>query len=724
MSLTGLEINQEKRCFHLYNDSLSLVLWVRDDAKGNPEVIQAYFGGRLMDAACCIQPCIWQEGASFDSIRQMLPYACPTDGRGDFRPPLLSLRDMSGSSAFELFYTGYEVIHGKPALEGLPATYVEDDSEAETLRIVLTDKLTGLRAVVSYTVFEAYPVLAVSTRIENQGKEDIMLEAAGSCAMTWSGSYDMIHLHGRWGQERQIERMPASCSIRRIASTRGASGHEHNPFVALCKPDTTEFHGTCFGASLVYSGSFAITVDENAYHSTRLIAGINPDGFRWKLAPDASFQTPETVLVYTEKGFNGMSQVYHELYRTRLCRGQWRDRRRPVLINNWEATYFNFDHKKIVDIARAGHELGVELFVLDDGWFGKRDDDNCSLGDWVVNRKKLPDGLGKLSEDIRKTGMMFGIWMEPEMVSPDSDLYRAHPEWCLHVDDRMRTEARNQLILDMTREDVQDYIIGAVSRVLEETRADYVKWDMNRNYAEAGSACLRDGREEETAHRYILGLYRVMKTVTERFPEVLFESCSGGGGRFDPGILYYMPQTWTSDDTDAVERLRIQYGTSYVYPSSSMGSHVSAVPNHQVGRVTPMRMRCQVAMAGNFGLELDVTKLSEEDREEIRQSIHTLKEIGDVCRKGRFTRLLSPFEGDLTVWQFVDEDQVAVFFYLDRAKVNDRLMPVRLRDLPDTAVYADREGNTFTAHDLMTFGLVPPIRNQDCASHVVVLRRR
>ena len=709
--------------FHLYNDSISLVLCVLPDENGHRELLMPYFGSRIERPESVIQPELWMPVASFDTHRQLVPFALPTDGRGDFRPSMLRVKESSGQIASELFFADYEILKGKRALEGMPSTYVEEADEADTLVLRLADSRTGMEARLSFTVYRDLPVITESVVYANQGEKALILEQAGSSAVTLIGSYDMVHLHGAWAKERQVERIPASHTVRSIGSVRGASGHEHNPFVALCDSDTTEFHGRCYGVSFVYSGDFEIAVDENAYRSTRVVTGINPRHFSWKLDSGSTFQTPETVLVYSEDGFNGMSRVYHTLYRTRMCRGEWRDRERPILINNWEATYFDFNEEKILSIAKGGKELGVEMFVLDDGWFGKRNNDHSSLGDWKVNEEKLKGGLCSLSEKIHAQDMLFGLWFEPEMISPVSDLYTAHPDWCLHAEGRGRLEARWQLILDMSRVDVQDYIIETVSDVLGSAQIDYVKWDMNRNFAEAGSALLADGHEGETAHRYMLGVYRVMDEIIRRFPHILFESCSGGGGRFDPAMLAYMPQTWTSDDTDAVERLRIQYGTSYVYPASTMGAHVSVVPNHQVGRVTPMKMRCEVAMGGNFGLELDVTKLSEEEKEEIRKQIALLKEVRETFAKGTFTRLRSPYEGELTAWQFTDDRRVAACFYLSLAHAADKILPVRLYGLDAQATYTDSEGHAYSGRDLMSYGLIPPIQNRDYASAVVVLTK-
>ncbi len=717
-----IQIDQTNQLFHLRNDYLSLVLRVQADGDGEQELLMPYLGRPLDDPTACLYLCLPRGGASFDSPRQTLPYACPTDGRGDYRPALVCALDGQGQRCTELFYTGYRVEKGKPVLSGLPAAYVEDPSEADTLYITLRDPLTGLEAELCYTLFADRPILTESIRYKNTGAEPLTLQNAGSACVTLPGRYDFIHLHGAWAKERSIERVSPARLTREISSCRGASGHEHNPFAVLAAPDATEFTGECLGAALVYSGDFSIKADENAYGSTRLTLGLNERSFAWQLNPGETFQAPEVIFSFSSKGLNGMSQGLHSLIRQRVCRGYWRDRERPILINNWEATYFNFDHEKIMNIARAAADAGIELFVLDDGWFGKRNNDDCSLGDWVVNRKKLPQGLDGLGKDINALGLKFGLWFEPEMVSPDSDLYRAHPDWCLHAGNRRRTTARQQLILDMGRTEVQDNVIEAVSKVLQEAPIGYVKWDMNRNFLEAGSEALTDGRQGETAHRYMLGLYRVLETITKAFPEVLFESCSGGGGRFDAGMLHYMPQTWTSDDTDAVARLSIQYGTSLCYPTSAMGAHVSAVPNHQIGRVTDMRMRGDVALGGNFGYELDLSAQTPEDMEEIRRQVKQVKAIRKTTQQGVFTRLLSPFQGNVAAWQFADEQRVILCAYRVLNMPNGEPLRVRLHDVP-AGTYRTPEGYTVTSADLERAGVPLPFAHRDFASIVMVFER-
>ncbi len=718
-----IEFDSARRLFHLRNRELSLVLRLRADEEGKEELLTAYLGQPLEDPGACLFMTDIRGGASFDSPRQMLPYACPTEGRGDYRTPLVRAADASGQRCTELFYRGYRTEAGKPALAGLPASYTERPEEAETLRITLGDDRTGLTAELCWTLFADRPALAESVRYGLEaGKEPLTLECAGSACITLPGRYDFLHLHGAWARERTAERTPPAALCRTVSSARGASGHEHNPFAALAAPDATDFSGECLGAALVYSGDFAITAEENFYGTTRLTLGLNPRTFSWRLLPGEEFQSPEALLVYSCRGLNAMSQAFHSLIRQRVCRGFWRDRERPVLINNWEATYFRFNHEKLLGIARAAAETGIELFVLDDGWFGKRDSDNCSLGDWIPDRNKLPGGLEALARDINALGMKFGLWVEPEMVSPDSDLYRAHPDWCLHAEGRRRTTARNQLVLDMGRRDVQDYVIGAISALLAGAPITYIKWDMNRNFLEAGSAELTDGREGETAHRYMLGLYRVLEEITSAFPEVLFESCSGGGGRFDAGMLYYMPQTWTSDDTDAAERLSIQWGTSLCYPTSAMGAHVSAVPNHQCGRITPLRTRGDVALGGNFGYELDLSAQSPEDREEMIRQVKQVKALRATTQRGVFTRLRSPLEGNVCAWQFADETRVILCAYRLLNRPNTAPERIRLREVPE-GLYRGLDGFAVRGTDLERAGVEIPFPKEDFASCVMVFER-
>ncbi|MEK5281408.1 MULTISPECIES: alpha-galactosidase [Paenibacillus] len=726
----GIYYDDNRKVFHLQSEKSSYIIEL---IKG---VIPAhvYWGPKLagrkfqhtlnLVERCSFSPTYLQEDKNISL--DTLPSEFPSYGNGDFREPALEVHLVDGTTVTDFRYKSHTINKGKPALKGLPATYVESEEEAETLEIILQDDKTGLIAALSYTVFNNQDVITRSVRIENLGKDNLVLKRVLSANVDFHDSdYDMLQLSGTWTRERHIHKRPLVPGIQRIDSKRGSSSHQQNPFMALLAKDATEDHGEVYGFSLVYSGSFLAQAEVDQYGISRVGIGIQPFNFQWLLEPGESFQAPEAVLVRSSEGLGGLSRTYHRLYRTRLCRGEFRDSKRPILINNWEATYFNFNADKIKEIAKAGKELGLELFVLDDGWFGKRDNDDSSLGDWVEDRRKLPEGLGKLGEDITAMGMEFGLWFEPEMVSPESDLYREHPDWCLHVPGHKSSLARQQLVLDLSRKDVCDYIVESVSSVLSSAPITYVKWDMNRNMTEIGSALLPAERQRETAHRYILGLYDVLERIVSRFPHILFESCSGGGGRFDPGMLYYMPQTWTSDDTDAVERLKIQYGTSMVYPASSMGAHVSAVPNHQVHRITPLETRGHVAMSGNFGYELDLTKLTEAEREDIRKQVSEYKELRMLIQYGDFYRLLSPFEGNETAWMFVSADKKEAFatYFQVLAGPNPPLRRLRLKGLDPAKSYKlELNGGVYRGDELMHFGLTIPQLEGDFRSLLFVLR--
>ncbi|OXM82800.1 alpha-galactosidase [Paenibacillus rigui] len=664
-----------------------------------------------------------------------LPQELPTYGTSDFRVPAFQVQAQNGTTASEFIYESHRIYAGKPRLEGLPAVYVERDDEAESLDIVLMDEPLGLKAVLTYTVYRDSDAISRSVRYENVSGQPQKLLRALSVGIDFShAEFDMLHLSGSWARERHIHKRPLTTGASVIESRRGSSSHSLNPFVALLSKGADEDQGDVYGFSLVYSGNFLAQAEVDPYGTTRIVMGINPFDFSWLLEPGQSFQAPEAVLVHSSHGLGGMSRTYHKLYRTRLCRGEYRDQTRPVLVNNWEATYFNFNADKIEQLAAAGQELGIELLVLDDGWFGKRDNDKSSLGDWFVDKSKLPNGLEDLVSRVNRLELSFGLWFEPEMVSPDSDLYRAHPDWCLHVPERRRTQARHQLILDYSRADVREYIVKVLSDILGSCPIRYVKWDMNRNMTEIGSALLPPERQKETAHRYMLGLYEVLERITSSFPQVLFESCSGGGGRFDPGMLYYMPQTWTSDNTDAVERLKIQYGTSLVYPISSMGSHVSAVPNHQVDRITSMDMRGHVAMSGNFGYELDLTVFTEEEKKIVKRQIADYKIVRPLIQFGEFYRLLSPFEGNETAWMFVSEDrtEALVAHFQVLSLPNAPLRRLKLKGLDPELDYSisqqisnpspDAGEQRFGGDELMHIGLNLPFERGDFRSQLFHLK--
>ncbi|MEG6587732.1 alpha-galactosidase [Paenibacillus barengoltzii] len=718
--------------FHLQSRNTSYIIQL---VHGYPA--HAYFGAKLRHGSNLDQLLTFQERASFSpnpipedkSISlDSLPQEYPQYGTSDFRSPAYQVRLANGTRATELTYRSHRIVPGKPALEGLPAVYVEQDHEAETLELELEDRVSGLVVVLSYTVFAEFDAIARSARLTNGSSEPLQLERALSASVDFpDAAYDALYLSGAWARERHVQRRRLAPGVTGISSRRGSSSHQQNPFLALLRPDATEQQGEVYGFSLVYSGSFTAEAEVEQFGTTRVQIGINPFDFTWKLEPGESFQTPEAVLVYSADGLGGMSRTYHRLYRTRLCRGQFRDQERPILVNNWEATYFDFNADKIEAIAKAGSELGIELFVLDDGWFGRRDRDNSSLGDWFEDRRKLPDGLADLARRVKDTGLQFGLWFEPEMVSPDSDLYRAHRDWCLHVPDRRRTEARDQLILDMSRSDVRQYLYERLSTIFSTVPITYVKWDMNRNMTEIGSAVSPAERQGEVAHRYMLGLYELLERLTSEFPHILFESCSGGGGRFDPGMLYYMPQTWTSDDTDAAERLKIQYGTSIVYPVSTMGAHVSAVPNHQVERTTPLTFRGDVAMSGNFGYELDLTRFTEEEKETAKRQIAIYKEIRGLVQQGDLYRLQSPFEGNETAWMFVspDQNEALLFYFRVLAEPNGPLRSVKLQGLDPAKDYQVAGSSEVYGGDrLMNAGLSMASVRGDFSSKMIHLKAK
>ena len=647
-----------------------------------------------------------------DFMLEMTPQEYPGYGSTDLRTPAVELQFSDGTSATDFRYESHNIYVGKNKLNNLPATYVEDENEAMTLELTLVDSLKNVKLILSYSVFEEFDAITRSVKIINESNEDVNINRVLSANVDFRDSdYELLQLSGAWARERHIIRKEIRSGSQSIESRRGSSSHAQNPFMALVRKDTTEQHGEVYGFSLIYSGNFLANIEVDMYENARAQIGINPFDFTWLLKSKEEFTAPEAVLVYSNEGLTGMSHIYNCLYGKRLCKGKYRDEVRPILINNWEATYFDFNETKIKEIAREATNLGMELFVLDDGWFGKRDDDNSSLGDWFVNEEKLKGGLNKLATEINEMGLQFGLWFEPEMVSPISELYKEHPDWCIHIPGRNRSEARRQLILDYSREDVCNYIIEKISEVLSSAPISYVKWDMNRNMSEIGSAKLPANRQREVAHRYILGLYKVLEEITTRFPDVLFESCSGGGGRFDPGMLYYMPQTWTSDNTDAIERLKIQFGTSMVYPNASIGCHVSAVPNHQVDRITPIETRGVVAMSGNFGYELDITKLPESEKEIIKEQVKLYKEIRETIQFGKCYRLSSPFENNDVAWMFISKDceEIIVSFVRTLAKPNSKFISLKLVGLDESSKYEILGENIIVGGDeLMNIGLNVP----------------
>lgn len=659
----SIVFHEQTKTFHLFNDNISYIMNVLPTG----HLMQLYCGKKVHDRndfsyliETSARPTTtylseeWHNKYTFTHLKQEYPVY----GTTDFRHPAIEIKQSNGSNISNFCYKSHSISSGKPKLTGLPATYTENNDEAETLAIVLEDELTHVQVELLYTLFAQGGIIARSAKITNNGAETVHLTTAMSlCLDLLDCDYEWLQFSGSWARERHLKVRKLEQGITSVESTRGASSHEHNPFVILKRPSTDENKGEAIGFSLVYSGNFLAQAEVDTHDVTRVLIGINPFCFDWKLASGGSFQTPEAVMVYTADGLNDLSQTYHKLYQKRLARGYWRDRPRPILINNWEATYFDFNEDKLVKIAQKAKECGVELFVLDDGWFGKRTSDTAGLGDWVPNTDLLPNGITGLSHRIEELGMKFGLWIEPEMTNMNSDLYRAHPDWILHVPGRHPSECRHQYVLNYSRPEVVDYIYNMLAKILTEGKVSYIKWDMNRYITECYSVALPADQQGEVFHRYILGVYSLYERLTTNFPHILFESCASGGARFDPGLLYYAPQGWTSDDSDAVERLKIQYGTSYCYPVSSMGSHVSVIPNHQVYRNTPLHTRANVAYFGTFGYELDLNKLTAEEQEEVKEQIKFMKQYREVIQFGTFYRLNSPFNGNVTSWMVVSEDK-------------------------------------------------------------------
>lgn len=706
--------HENSKTFHLFNDEISYIMMVLQ----NGHLGQLYFGKRIHDRedfSYLVEVSQRPMGSYvFEGDRtfslEYLKQEYPVYGSTDYRHPAVEILQSNGSRISDFKYQSYTIEAGKPKLVGLPATYTEADSEAETLIIDLRDEVTGIRIQLLYTIFASGGVIARSSRIYNEGNEAVHLLQAMSLNLDLPDyDYEWIQLSGAWARERHVKVRCLEQGIQAIDSMRGHSSHEHNPFMVLKRPTADEHQGEVIGFSLIYSGNFLIQAEVDTHTNTRVLVGINPAGFDWKLDVNESFQTPEAVMVYSEQGLNGMSQTFHKLYQKRLARGYWRDKERPILNNNWEATYFDFTEERLVEIAGKAKECGVELFVLDDGWFGERSNDRAGLGDWVANPERLANGIVGLADKIEKLGMKFGLWFEPEMVNKDSNLYREHPDWIISVPGRNESHGRYQYVLDFSRKEVVDHIYNMMAKILSEAKVSYIKWDMNRSITECFSKALPADRQGEVFHRYILGVYDLYERLTGAFPEVLFESCASGGGRFDPGMLYYAPQGWASDDSDAIERLKIQYGTSFCYPISSIGSHVSVVPNHQVYRNTPLHTRANVAYFGTFGYELDLNKLTEDEIDEVKKQINFMKKYRSTLQFGTFYRLKSPFEGNETVWMVVSEDKktAIVGWYRTLNVVNDAYRRVQLKGLNPDYLYKNALNETENYGDeLMSLGLI------------------
>ena len=589
-----------------------------------------------------------------------LPQELPCQGTGDYRSPAIVVRDANGVFGCDLRYQGYSSLKGKYALEKLPAVYANEE-EAETLEIYLKDSVMGLKVALLYGVLPELDIITRSARITNGGGQKIYLEKAQAACLDFvGGDFDLIRFYGRHAMERLFERTPVSHGVLGIGSRRGTSSHQYNPMMILAGSDTTEDFGSCYAMSFVYSGNFKGEAEKDQYNQTRALLGLSDEQFSYPLLSGETFVAPETVLTYSGKGLSQLSHNLHKCFRKHLCRGKYQTGMRPILINSWEAAYFDFNGETVFQLAKEAAELGIDMVVMDDGWFGKRDDDNSGLGDWIVNEKKLGEPLESLIQKINGLGVKFGIWFEPESVNEDSELFRDHSDWAFSIPKRSPVRARNQLILDFSRKEVVDAIFDKVCGILDQGNIEYIKWDLNRSLCDCYSAGTRD--QGRVMHDYVLGVYDFLERLIQRYPNVLLEGCSGGGGRFDAGMLYYTPQIWCSDNTDALDRTQIQYGTSFGYPVSAVGSHVSAIPNHQTGRFTPFATRGITAMAGTFGYELDPQKLSEEEKEEIKKQILEYRKYADLIQEGLYYRLTNPFTENVGAWACVSEDRTRVLF--------------------------------------------------------------
>ena len=726
-----ITFNKEQQVFHLCNNQISYLIEVEEHGY----LAHLYFGKKINQYSGHYQyvrdmrsfgP--YPEAADHDTFSLdtvMLEY--PGYGFGDFREPAYNFKLKDGSRITDFRYDSFEIVQGKCAIEGLPHLYTNQATEAETLIITLKDDVAQLRLKLNYTIYQDYATVIRSTTLINDSAETVEINQLASQSLDFPNrSFELIHLNGAWGRERQLTREKIEIGTKVLDSKRGSSSHHQNPFVTLVEPTTTEFQGEAYGFCLVYSGNHQTVIEKDNYSQTRVVMGMNPFNFAWQLPAGESFHSPEVVNVYSNQGLNQMSKTYHDLFNHHLIRGEHQLKERPVLINNWEATYFDFDDAKIHGIVDEAQALGIEMFVLDDGWFGERKDDHRSLGDWYEFEGKLEQGLEGIAQYVHDKGMKFGLWFEPEMISKDSDLHRAHPDWVLSVPGRPRSLSRQQHVLDFSRADVRDHIYQQMTAILDRVPIDYIKWDMNRNMTEVYSLLLDPEMQGEVSHRYILGLYEFMEKLTQAYPHILFESCSGGGGRYDAGMLYYMPQTWTSDNTDPIARLKIQYSTSLVYPISTMGAHVSAIPNHQTGRETSLDIRGNVAMSGVLGYELDLTTLSEEEKVLIVKQVDFYKEHRQLLQFGDFVRLKSPYEENEVAWMFVSKDkkEAIVFYFRVLVEASAPYVTLKLAHLDETLEY-QIANHVISGDALMNIGMyIDPKLHGDYATQAFILKAK
>lgn len=711
----AIDFNASEKIIHIKNEKISYVMGILR----NGHLGHFYFGKTLakdlkqshfrIDQNRGLTNYIYEGDFGFSLSHERLEY--PVFGTTDYRVPAIELSDTTGSQIIDFKYVSHEICTDKPLIPGLPFTRAEE-GESLTLEVILEDEVLGARLVLYYTIFRNLSIIARHAALTNLSDQSIKINNIQSLSLDFiDGEFDFLHLHGDWIRERHIERFPLHRGIQSIESKKGASSATHNPFVALLRPGTDEHQGEVYGCALIYSGNFKIQCEIDSDRKLRLSCGINPHRFEWILQSKETFHTPEAILNYSDKGLNGMSQSFHNLVINHIIPERYKEIEKPVLINNWEATYFDFDEEKLLDIASKAKEIGIEMFVLDDGWFSTRDSDRKGLGDWRVNLDKLPNGIKGLSLKIHELGLKFGLWIEPEMINGDVSIFKDHPQWVIGDPRRSKSHGRNQYVLDYANPKVVEHIFEQLITVIDEAKIDYIKWDMNRNITEAYSSFLSHHQQGELIHRYILGVYQLYERLTNRYPEILIESCAAGGGRFDLGLLYYAPQAWTSDNSDAVERLKIQYGTSMLYPLQTMGAHVSATPNHQLKRETSLKMRGDVAYFGAFGYELNVSEMSDFEKNQMIDQIKFYKEHRTLIHRGDFYRLVSPFDGDCntTAWQVVSKDQATaiVAWYQSLAMPNQGAFTLKLKGLDKDTFYEISGFDVpYQGSVLMIFGLL------------------
>ena len=721
-----INYDEKNRVFHLHNDQISYLLAVED----GKTLAHLYFGKAIKNYHGQLRYPRVDRGfsgnlpGSLDRTfsRDSLPKEYSSAGEMDYHTPAAVIRQSDGSNALFLTYEGYKIVDGKPDLEGLPHSFVESKDEAQTLIVTLIDEKSKVKFELSYTIYRNRPVITRSVKVINDGDKKVNIEKVASMQIDFvDRDFESITLPGAHAHERRVERSEINQGIHVYSSHRGTSSHQMNPFMALVDPDTTEFVGDAYGFAFVYSGNHKFEVERDQFAQTHVNIGINDFNFNWELRPTASFQTPEVLMVYSDQGINKMSQAFHSLIHERVIRSKYKNQVRPILVNNWEATYFDFDEKKLHPIVDDAKEMGIEMFVLDDGWFGHRDDDNSSLGDWSVFEKKFPNGLDHFADYVHQQGLKFGLWFEPEMISMDSDLYKKHPDYLMHVPGRLPSPSRNQYVLDLGRKEVRDNIFDQMNNILSSGKIDYIKWDMNRHLSDIYEADLPSARQGEVYHRYVLGLYDLLERVVDTYPDLLIEGCSGGGGRFDAGMAYYTPQIWASDDSDAIDRLSIQYGTILVYPQSMMTSHVSVSPNEQNGRITPFNTRGVVGMWGDLGYELDLTKMSKEDRQEVKNQVAEYKKIRQVTQYGTFYRLKNAQISNQCAWETVspDKNEVVLSVVKVMASAQPYLTKTKLVGLDPKKHYEDQVSHeVYGGDELMNLGIYDPVEHGDFMAHL------